>query len=83
MEPAGPYVGEEFSYPVDDVTLDDMEARDTAADTTPKLKLHHDLREKHGVKVFSYVRRLHKNMGHPSRQVLTRMLRERMLPGMC
>ena len=65
MEPAGPNVGEEFSYPVDDATLDDMEARDTAADPTPKLKLHHDLREKHGVKVFSYVRRLHKNMGPP------------------
>ena len=44
--------------------------------TQAEVRVHHDVRERFGTRVFNHVCRLHNKMGHPSSSVLTRVLRD-------
>ena len=69
----------DYVLPVDEANQDvEMAAADDKddQDKTEEIKVNEELKQQVGRQAYSYVARLHKNLGHPSPNVLARMLEE-------
>ncbi|CAE7883123.1 ISU1, partial [Symbiodinium necroappetens] len=69
----------DYVLPVDEADQDvEMAAADDKddQDKTEEIKVNEELKQQVGRQAYSYVARLHKNLGHPSPNVLARMLEE-------